>query len=96
MTDDDVPVEITADLIASMRASGRGNEAKELLYAYQDNLKKSWESTRKTMRNDAHKKRVFKWKKNGLCNMCGKERENKKFLACESCRKKDRERQVKK
>ena len=36
------------------------------------------------------KKRRQRWRKEGLCSRCGRERENKQFALCERCREKSR------
>ncbi len=39
---------------------------------------------------DSFKRRQEKWKKQGLCSICGRKREDKKYKLCEGCRKKRR------
>ena len=43
---------------------------------------------------NSFKKRQKEWKKEGLCNICGRERKDKKWKRCERCRKKIKKRYI--
>jgi len=40
--------------------------------------------------NNWQKRKKEEWKKKGLCSRCGRKRQNKQFVQCESCRVKER------
>ena len=90
MSEKEIPIVITADLVRELRNIGKPYEAHELILAQQNMVKSAKKEELANIKSSDRKKERFQNIKSKSCTLCGISLINEKYTRCDICRNKVR------